>query len=812
MARPIVPQSVASRDVDLDLDPDGPVPVGMKRTRAGKLKRRNILWRIRRILVGGVAIALLASSAAGAQFWSSVTVPKELNLRQTTYLCDAYIPTGCTRDNAFASLRQAESGQPVRYAQIPEVMRYALVASEDKDFFTHKGVDLSGIARAVLTDVRTDAKQGGSTLTQQLIKVMSSDVYNSFGARTYAGKVKEAVQAMKLEQEIPKQEILTRYLNAVYFGRNARGIDAAVRAYFGRDAKVENIDLKQAAYLAAVIREPEQVDANLGPKKSNFEDQRRYATTRRRQVLDAMLGEGYINEAERDAAADAGWDYVVVKGQGDNGDVLRHPEIGGAQWRDYVKAWIRKNTPLTEEDLTTKGLRIYTSMDPMLQAFAHGAVGETLRNTPMPYVGPKEQKPVDQIFGPEASLTSLDDQGYVRAMVGSRDYKSSLNIAVSGLNLGLDPGAGRQPGSAIKPVVLAQALMTPGFSLDKKYPNPRKRLVGPEGGHKEEFVTVEGEETSYDIDLVDAISRSSNTVFGQLMFDISNRDTIELAKKLGLTDANFEKDAPNTAFLGIGGPVHVTTLDMATIYSTFANHGAKVGPYPVVKITDSSGKIVWPQAPPARDQVIPPDIADQVSFALSHVLTDPMGTGKDAKVPELPEQTLAGKTGTVALQAGGNSNAWFVGYTCKLTAAVWMGHRDDVNDMGTIEGVKEVNGGTLPAAIFRRYMTEATKGRETCPFVRPQSSMPSTTLPIAGHQRERPATTEDDDDRPGRDHERDERTTTTRRSPFPTRPIPSTTDPDDRPTTTRRNQATTTEPDEEDPPRPGRPGLLSGEP
>src|SRR3954453_6666049 len=198
MARPIVPHPTAPSGSP---NPDGPVPVGWKRTRSGKIKRRNIVWRMRRVLVGGVAIAVLSTSAAGAQYWAGVEVPVAAGQPQASYLCDDTVGQGCGPSNAFAELAVPEAGETVSFDDIPDVMIKALVSAEDKDFFNHRGVDPAGIARAVVHDVKSDsnAKQGGSTLTQQLVKVLSKDK-----SQTMKRKIDEAIKAMKMEESLGK--------------------------------------------------------------------------------------------------------------------------------------------------------------------------------------------------------------------------------------------------------------------------------------------------------------------------------------------------------------------------------------------------------------------------------------------------------------------------------------------------------------------------------------------------------------------------------------------------------------------------------
>lgn len=763
MARPILPHSYGPRDPG----PGGPLLPGMKRTRSGRIKPRGVIWRARKVLVGVAVTGVLGTSAVAANYWSNVALPELSSPPEASFLCAADVETGCDANSAFAEVG-AEAGVNVRYEQIPEVLVQALVAAEDKDFFRHQGIDPAGIGRALWHDVRNDGlgRQGGSTLTQQLIKNVSDN-----DAPTLERKVDEAIQAMKLEREHSKQEIITSYFNTIYYGRNAQGLDAAVRAYFGPNTRVEDVDLAKAAYLAAIIREPEFVDANRQPDDPLRDKQRTYATRRRADVLDAMVREHYITTAERDQVAVMGWDYVVPRGDGPKGAIRNYAEIGARQWYDFVQRWITNpdNTPITEQQLKSDGLRVYTAMDPALQRQAYDAVTGTLANAgPEPHVG----------------MASIDDRGYLRAMVGSRDPRSL------GQNLAVD--AYRQPGSSFKPVVLAQYLSQSGRSLLDEYENPREKPVG-----NELIRSVEGDDRINPANLIEATIISSNTVFAQAQFDTKNADTIHLAETLGLDrpeDGNFKPldDARRSAFLGIGNPVHASPLEMAEVYSVFANRGEKIGPFPVVKITTARGRPLW-EAPTERARVVPQEIADQINYVLRQVVENKDGTGyREARIPG---QVVAGKTGTVAVddpttkRASVNTDAWFVGYTCKLTAAVWMGN-EQTTDIGTVEGVNPVNGGTLPARIFQRYMAAAMQNRQSCPFELPpavRSAMTSTTAPPS--TLDQPNTT----NRRGRPGAGDFPFPPSSRR-FPGFPFTSTTEPDGETTTTstRRNPRSTT--------------------
>jgi penicillin-binding protein 1A len=774
MARPIAPDSISP--LGSAPDPNSPAPVGMKWTRSGKLKKRNIVWRLRRVIVGVVAIGVLGTSAAGAQFWNSVELPRSAPPPEASYLCDATVqPGACNRETAFAEFGSSDAGVTVRYAQIPEVMVHALVAAEDKDFFRHQGVDPTGIARALWHDVRSNsnAKQGGSTLTQQLIKVVSAD-----DSQTMQRKVREAVQAMKYEQTWEKEQILELYFNSIYYGRNAKGLDAAVRAYFGANFKVEDIKLEHAAYLAAIIREPELVDANRPQGDPKREKERQYATRRRADVLDAMVAQSYITTADRDRVVGMSWDYVVSRDQARKGKIYKHDDIGAHHWKEHISEWVTEHTGITKEALQSRGYRIYTSMDPVLQRAAYDAVGATLPSTPM---WPE---------GPEASLASLDDQGYLRAMVGSRDPRSvGTNYATQGR---------KSPGSSFKPITLAQYLMTPGKALGDKYENPQDiKLKNSAGGEEPVIRSVEGDATEHPVDLIEGTVISSNTVYGQVQQAIkSTKSTPQLAYAMGIGEGQIETKEGDPR-LPLGQHIGVSTLDMATVYSTLANRGERVGPTPIVQITNAKGQILWP-TPADRDQllnrkrVMPTEIADQVNYVLTKVVEDERGTGNNARIPG---RTVAGKTGTVALEDPAsrskkqNSDAWFAGYSCKLSAAVWMGYHDNTA-IGEVEKDPVINGGDLPAKIFQKYMAAATKDAPNCRYdLPPNMARPTTTSTT-------PTTTDEDERGRDRDRDRDrdrttttdrddrEETTTTRRGGPTFTLFPTTSEPDV--TTTRR--------------------------
>ena len=640
-------------------------------------KRRRVLWRSRRAFY---AVAVVAIVAIGG-IWmvlNTIELPAERQPIETTFVCDINVAPGeCGFDNSLASLTAAEERVLVEYDDLPAVLVQAVLATEDRNFFDHGGIDPVGITRAVVRDLTgsSSSQQGGSTITQQYVKT----VYLS-SERTLDRKLREAVLAIKLEQQLDKREILTRYLNQVYFGRGAYGVEAASRAYFG--VPVSELQLHQAAYLAGLIRSPESADATQDPEEA----------TRRRQVtLDAMVEEGYISEADAEAAGSVEWvsgatapdgtpQVETVRArtekQADFNDV-KYAEIGSEYWLEWVREQLRVRFG---EGAETQGLRVYTTFDPRLQAAAYESVTDVL----------------DEPDAPLGSLVSIDDIGGVRAMVGGTDFNASkVNLAL-GKQGG---GSGRPAGSTFKPFALA-AFAEQGYSIESRFDAPRTTsFPGVYASPGELWKPQNYNGSSYGVQTVEeATWRSTNTVYAGIVDKVGPQQLVDMATRLGIR-SDLE---PNYSLvLGSG---EVSVLDMASAYSTFAAHGRHTEPYVIRRIEDASGNVLYDVADDARtEQVISEDVADTVTAALLGVITRGTGTAAGLRVP------AAGKTGTT----DNYKDAWFAGYTCNLTTVVWMGH-DSPEEM-VYQG-KKVSGGSFPARIWRNYMLEATEDQESCDY------------------------------------------------------------------------------------------------
>ncbi len=584
-------------------------------------------------------------------------------------------------------------------ALIPEVVRNAVVAIEDERFYEHDGVDLKAILRAARSNVTAGGiSQGGSTITQQYV----GNVFLDRSEQTVTRKIEEFFMARRFEQFFTKDFILLRYLNWVYFGNGAYGIEAAARQYFGTPAceltasaperaagaclKVAELTLEQAALLAGLIQRPSAFDPYRNPQ-----DARR----RRNLVLERMLANGYITPDEHDRAFDE--PIVLIE------DIpLLEERYPAAHFVEDVKQWFLDNPafgPTREyrtQLLFEGGLDIHTTIDLDLQAKAEAAVEAILP---------------DNGINPDAAATVLGvggaEEGHILAMVGGRDFFGDDTDA----KFNLASGKGRQAGSAMKPVALATAL-TRGLSVTKTYDAPdeleidRPDVCGPvwtiRGGLGSE------PEAPVDSTLVEAMRRSINTVYAQLMVDVRPANFVTMAERLGLEPGRI---APVCA--GVLGTEDVNTVELATMFSTFARSGRRADPTMVTNIIQPDGTALFSHRPDDVP-VLDPPVANQITWVLEGVVT--AGTGHRAAI----DRPAAGKTGT----AQNYADATFVGYTPQRAAAVWVGFPDAQIPMEPPTTDIRVTGGTYPAQIWREIMIAAHEGVDAAALPPPPPSAP----------------------------------------------------------------------------------------
>jgi penicillin-binding protein 1A len=642
-------------------------------------KRKSILWRWRRafFLLG---LLLVAGIAGIGYVVSHVELPPERIQAQTSFICGADVTANCTADTAIAALHGDQDRQNVTLDQVPPVMIDAVLAAEDRNFFSHPAIDPVGTLRALWADVRNQGStQGGSTITQQYVKT----VYLS-SERTLSRKLKEAVLSIKVEQEFTKQQILERYLNAVYFGRGAYGIGAAVRTYFGHD--LSKVTLPEAAYLAGLIRSPGTAD---GAVPSQVKE----AEFRRHSVLEGMVDMKKITPAQ-EQQADA-VPFTVLSAFSPNGtilppqetqgiDYLKGTDVGSQYFVEYVKQQLNQRG-FSDAEIFGGGLKIYTTLDLGMQAQAWSAVTSTL----------------DRPDDPSASVVSLDPDNHVRAMIGGRDFATDkVNRAVPG-----GGGSGRQAGSSMKPYTLSAAVQQ-GISLKSLF-NAPSRITIPKANGGKDWVVNNAEPSSGVLNLVDATKESSNTVFAQLMVKVHPENVVPLAASMGITT---KLDPVASLVLG---SEEVFPIDMASGYSTWAHRGEHITPTAILKVERPDGTVVTFDQP--RAQVLTQEQSDLVTYCLQQVVHG--GTGSGAYFGK----DIAGKTGTTE----DNTDAWFVGYTPNgYTTAVWMGYDNAPGAppkfMNDVHG-RVVFGGTFPATIWHKYMQGITDGMDVGTFSNPKS-------------------------------------------------------------------------------------------
>jgi penicillin-binding protein 1A len=588
-------------------------------------------------------LILVTALAGAAWVLTQVPLPPEAALPQTTIIYDA-------AGNQIATLHGQENRFPIKLDQVPAIVQSAVIAAEDRKFFKHGGIDPLGIIRATWADVRhKGSTQGGSTITQQYVK----QVYVGSDPTLWR-KLREAVIAIKLERKLDKSQILERYLNTVYFGRGAYGIQAASRTWFNVD--VDQLGLKEAAYLIGLIRSPSGGDVVSDPA---------LAYELRQFVLQAMVDTKAITPAQMaEVEATPLESYVAERTELDSTVTLQG--VGAEYYVQYVRQQLEAT--YSEDFVLRQGLRVQTSLDPELQRQAYDAVYGLL----------------DEAGDPAGALVAINQDGQVVAMVGGRDWdESQVNLAVGDEG----GGSGRQGGSTFKPFALAAAVRD-DYSLESSFRGPAK-IVLPKADRGNDWEVTNYEGASYgQINLIDATVDSVNTVYAQFVESLGPEKVVDMARDLGITS-----ELAPVASIALGTQ-NVSVMEMASAYSTLSRGGIRYEPQVITRVTMND--TVLPDTRPKGVRVLEKAQADQVNFALEQVVARGSGTGAQVK-----NTKVKGKTGTTE----DFGDAWFVGSTRSLTVAVWMGYPEGQSEpLFNIHGVKRVNGGSLPAKIFQRFV------------------------------------------------------------------------------------------------------------
>ena len=562
--------------------------------------------------------------------------------------------------------------------EISPYIKNAVIAIEDKRFYEHRGVDYAGIGRALMQDILSGGpKQGASTITQQFVK----NALAAQGNRSVFQKLREAAAAYHLERKWSKQKILTQYLNSIYFGNGAYGIESAMRTYFGEKHGIYDeegnpvdtgVDLdtrplassatpEEAAMLAGIIASPSAYDPVQDPVA---------AKARRDLVLDQMLDQDMITQEQHD-------DAVVQVPPTEANVNPPQPESE----KPYFTTWVTQQAveKFGADRVFGGGMKIETTLDPELQAAAESAASQITG------------------IGPAASVVTIENAtGEVKAMVGGDNFRDKpFNLATNGH---------RQPGSAFKPFILLAALETGDYGPGSVFASQPKDLPFiNKNGDKDRF-HVSNYEDNYlgSASLTTATAQSDNSVYAELGMDVGRDKVAQEANDMGIkTDLST-----NPAMLLGGLKVGVTPLEMAFAYSTLANSGKRVcAEWASYKCGPVAIKGVDGEDKPERktEEVFSQDVADTAKTMLSYVISS--GTGTQAQVGEF----AAGKTGTTE----NYGDAWFCGFIDKYTTCVWVGYPDEVKSMETEYNGGPVAGGTWPAIIWQNFMSQAIAIRDT---------------------------------------------------------------------------------------------------
>jgi penicillin-binding protein 1A len=569
----------------------------------------------------------------------------------------------------------------VPLTSIPKSLQDATVAIEDERFYDHNGIDLEAIGRAAVRDItHGELAEGGSTITQQLVK----NVYVT-DELSFSRKIAEAYLARELEKKVSKDTILERYLNTIYYGENAYGVEAAAQTYFGKT--VSELSLAECATLAGLPNAPSASSPMQNPEA---------ALDRRNVVLQKMDDLDYISPEEADQIKAT----PIVLSEGRGG--VKEP-----YFVEYVKQeLIERYGP---EVLYEGGLRVYTTIEPALQNTGLEAIQATLN------------EPGD----PAAAIVSIDpSNGHIRAMVSNQDFANSqFNLAAQ---------AQRQPGSTFKPFVLTAAVEKGANPKRTYYMSKQIDIPMPGGGQSVWSVHTYDFKYFGVSSLEEAMLRSDNTVFAQLVMDVGPDKTRDVAQRMGIQSDMAAN--PSIALGGLGQGV--SPLEMASSYATLAAGGMYNKPTAVTRVEMPNGEVDYVAAPEPKKA-----ISDGVAYVVTDVLKADIEKGTSARANI--GRPAAGKTGsTENLQ-----DAWFVGYTPHLATSVWIGYPDEEIPMTNVHG-SSVWGGGFPATIWKDFMFSVLKDVPADDFPEPKEAVDFKRLQgiyVLFSGGDKPATTPRDD-------------------------------------------------------------------
>src|SRR5829696_3217438 len=636
------------------------------RRRSRRQRRRQRAKQRRRVAILAAIVVVIFAGIAAAGITGAATVgprcdldrlrPVEIGQNSFVYAADGSL---------LGSIPAEKNRQPVALHRISKWMRLSTIAIEDRRFYEHSGIDLEGIARALAADVQAGrVVEGGSTITQQLVR----NLYISREV-TFERKLIEACLAVRLNNRRPKQWILESYLNTVYYGNHAYGVQAAAQTYFSKPAW--KLTLGQSALLAGLTQAPSVYDPLNKPAS---------ALRRRNQVLQAMLANGDITKRQYDAAV------------GDR-ELHLHPGKVYTRIREpYFFSYVREQliTQYGANTVRSGGLRVYTTIDRRFQQQARNAILRTL-----PY---RED--------PAAAIVSINPgNGAIRAM-------AAVTPGRRGNQFNLASQARRQAGSTFKTFVLAAAV-NEGVDPDSTSYNSHFFVYQPDPLSKPWEVTTYDHSYLGYVSIHRATLSSDNTVFAQLTLDIGPEKVAAMAHLLGVRANLKTREGVYVPSLGLGS-AGISPLDMASAYATLAAGGIYSEPMAIRKVVLPDGTVDtdagWGK--PQRRRVIPDWVAGEVTKILEDNIDEGTGTGAGVFF----DRPAAGKTGTT----DDHTDAWFCGYTPALSTTVWVGYPRGLVPMENVHGIS-VAGGTFPATIWNLFMRASIGRTEPVDFAAPRS-------------------------------------------------------------------------------------------
>lgn len=661
-----------------------------RRRRSAK-KKNSLFIKIIKIWMGCIILALIALAALAvvrvvipvatmyqeAQDMVSKSDENTFKSEQTSIVFDA-------GGDEIKKLKGEKDVYYLDYKDIPDAAKLAIISVEDKNFTSHRGVDLEGIARAVIALIMNKGKAtiGGSTITQQLAR----NVFLSY-EKTYSRKMEEIFVAIAMEQKYTKEQILEYYLNNVYFANGYYGIQSAAKAYFNKDAK--NLSIAQIAFLCAIPNSPTRYDPY---------EHKDSAMARQAKILKNMYEDGYISESQYNTSMEESIEISPKKTTESNDYAETYilkcateslMKMQGFELKSQFSTKSEKNAYDAEYDelyssckqsLYTAGYRIYTSIDMTQQDQLQSSVSTQLAMF--------TEKTDDGIFKVQGAAVCIDNAtGRVTAIVGGREEDQE------GYGLNRAYQSFRQPGSAIKPVLVYAPAFERGYTPDSTVDD--SRMTG------EDKVSNSGDVYLGSISLSRAVQKSSNVATYRLYQELGPENCLEYLEKMnfrGLEEADYQYD---TTCLG-GFTKGTTAVEMASAYATLCNDGEYREPTCIVRITDSEGNILVPDEQEGK-QIYSTNASRMMTEVLESCVTVPTATASGCRLDV--DMPAACKTGTTTDYVDG----WLCGYTPYYTTAVWVG-------MDVYKSVEDLKGNTYPAYIWKNYMDKIHQGLERKEF------------------------------------------------------------------------------------------------